>query len=144
MADRLGELQDAMMAVLRADPGVAAAFGGNKVRIFDLPPQASASSPFPYITLADAHDTALAADCLDSGDVAAQIHVWSRTSPSSTREAKRIAAAAVDALKGPDALDRMASNRLVDALPLDTIVLQDTDGQTVHAIARLQVSVDAL
>lgn len=141
MSDPAGELLVAVEAVLRADAGVAAAFPRGRVRLYDLPPQ---NAPLPYITLADAHATDFIAEGLDGAETVLAVHVWSRTDPPGTAEAKAIAAAVKAALTNLPELD-MPGHRLADdALPLDTLYLQDADGQTVHAVVRVQFSTDPL
>lgn len=120
---------------------MAARFPSGRPRIYDIPPT---NAPFPYITLPDLHDLAVPAECFDSGDVTANVHVWSRTSPPSTIEAKRIAGAVMTDLLAPGALDTMPSNAVGTVRPIDIQSLLEPDGQTAHAVVRLEISLDAI
>jgi hypothetical protein len=143
MSDAAGAIMAALDPLLRADAGVIAAFGAAKVRLYDLPPQASAVSLFPYITLSDAHQVDQEYEAIDASETVAQLHVWSRTDPPGTAEVKRIAAAVKAATSNLDDL-MLTGFRLIDALPLDTMYLTDPDGVTVHAVIRIQYSTDPI
>jgi hypothetical protein len=141
MTDGAGEIDPQIEALLRADAGVIAAFGAKKVRLYNLAPPASAGSVFPYVTVGLGHT--LAYPSSKGGDYEATLHVWSRPDPRSTAEAAAIAAALVAALDDIDPSQLpMASFQLVQSRWLDTQLLEDPDGMTVHGVVRLELSYD--
>jgi len=126
--------QRALVAMLKADSGVAAHVAG---RVYDRVPE----SPIePYIRIGDDMVVSDGADCFErSVDVSSRIHVFS-IEPGKV-QAKRICAAIVDAMDsatlnvGPDwALAEVSHNR--------TVYLDDPDGLTTHGIVDFQVYMD--
>lgn len=139
MGDRLGELQDALIPALKADAVLGQTFPDGRPRVFDKPPT---NQTFPYLTVSIGLDEAQPWECFDSGDVVSEFHVWDRSDPPGTRRAKRIAAAAVNAVTA-EALGPLPNHTVGEIVPLDTRVLEDPDGQTVHVVSRIKIALDA-
>jgi hypothetical protein len=124
-------------ASLAADTGVIAAFGLNPVAIYRVPPT---DAPFPYLGLPGAHVLDCIAEGFDGADATLQVDIWSRPDPTDYAEAEAIAAA----------VSAWARNLafvipgfvFVRALPIDTRMLMDRDGQTIHGVVTLEISAD--
>lgn len=142
-ADAGGEIRAAIEPLMRADPGVVAAFGSSKVRIYNAAPPASANAPFPYVTLGLMHVVAEPYEGVDSGNAEWAIHVWSRPDPRSTDEAGAILGAVRAFLAGlaPDTVT-LADFTLVQLRWIDTQLLEDPDGMTIHGVLRFEISYD--
>jgi hypothetical protein len=132
-----GALFAALMAALEADAGVVAAFGLSPVQIYRLPP---VHAPCPFIALPGAHVLGFEADGLDGADATVQVDVWSRTDPPGFDEAEALCTAVGDALAGAELL--LSYWRVIQILPIDTRILLDRDGQTVHGVVTLEISAD--
>lgn len=142
MSDAAALISAALDPIIRGDPGVVAAFGSNRVQVYNLPPQASRASPFPYITIGLGHIVDEPYEGIDGGNYEWQGHVWSRPTPRSTAEAARLASAVKAAVvNGAPDLD-LPGFRVCQALPLDTQYLEDPDGMTLHAVVRVEISYD--
>ena len=137
------EIRAALAPLMRQDGGVIAAFGASKPRIYNQAPPASARSPFPYVTLGLMHVLAEPYEGIDSGDAQWMIHVWSRPDPRTTDEAAAIAGAVRDFLANlaPDTVE-LADFALVQLRWIDTQILEDPDGMTLHAVLRFEISYD--
>lgn len=150
MSDPSLPLSDALMAAIRADPGVLAAFSGGKVRVYDIPPQnPPQGTGKPYVVLGNVAPISDAAECLDATRVAVTVDVWSLTDPPGTREAKRIMAAVLAVLVPLDA--RGTPTPPAWALPgflmraaqlLGVDHLADPTDQSAHSIGRVEYAID--
>jgi len=118
-------VQKAVIARLRADPGVIAIVGN---RIYDNPPP---EADFPYLSIGPDQTLPDRASCYDGSEVILQIDGWSRT--PGFQEVKTIAEAVRAALTDAP-LDLSPAYRLVD-IALDQLqTLRDPDGLTDHAV----------
>lgn len=134
MADPSLDLQEAIVAALKAAAPVAALVGQ---RIFD---QVPANTPFPYITYGADDVIQDDADCITAYEVSVQIDVWSRV--KGQPEMKRIAEAVRETLHDADlTLDNHA---LVLIEHERTRYLDDPDGQTKHGALTFKALVDAV
>jgi hypothetical protein len=127
----------AVLAVLKADAGVLAAFAGKPLQVYRLAPP---DAPYPFLELPGAHVLDYEGDCLDGSDTELQIAAWSRTDPPGFDEAEAISVAAVAAIMAADLV--IPGFRFVDALPIGTTSLLQRDGLTVQTIATIRISAD--
>jgi hypothetical protein len=127
----------AVVASLAADAGVIAAFGDNPVAIYRVPPS---DAPCPYLGLPGAHVLDMIAEGFDGADACLQVDVWSRPDPTDYAEAEAIAAA-VSAWAARAVLV-VPGFAVIRILPIDTRVLMERDGQTVHGVVSLEISAD--
>lgn len=124
MASPSYELQVAIVTRLRANPAVSALVG---TRIFDEVPKGAA---FPYITIGEADETSVDADCIDAFELSIDIDVWSRD--PGFMQSKVISDAVRKALKSPDL--ELPTNALVIFNHRQTRSFRDEDGLTSHAV----------
>lgn len=130
MSDPSLALQKAVVAALRAD--VTAVSG----RVYDHVP---ADATAPYIAVGDWQTLDASVECVDSTEIIADLHVWSRGAVGQV-EAKEIASAVRASLHGADlTLDDFA---LVEILHRDTRMLRDPDGISTHAVVTFRALVD--
>jgi hypothetical protein len=149
MSDPSLVLSDALLAALRSDVGVASAFGGAQVRVYDIAPQnPPQGSGKPYVVLGGVSPIAELAECIDGTRVGVTVDVWSLTDPPGTREAKAIMAAVLAAIVPvsggshvPPAWS-LAGFSIVAALPLGVDHLADPTDQSAHSIARVEYAID--
>ena len=134
MADPGLELQGAIVARLKADPGVAALVNG---RIYDSVPQSAA---FPYISYGPEDLNDADADCFNALDVFVQLDVWSRG--VGYPEVKKIADAVRAALHDQEDALPLPTNALVFIEHRQTNVLRDPDGLTSHAALTFQATIE--
>lgn len=116
------ELQGAIIAALKASPGVSAMVGA---RVYDSVPD---RVDFPYISLGPTDETSDDADCIDGFEMSLQIDCWSRA--VGFPEVRKVADAVRQALK-PDMT--LTDNALVYLNHLVTRTFRDPDGLTSHA-----------
>jgi hypothetical protein len=124
MSDPSYEIQEAIVAAVKADTALTSLIGG---RIYDpVPPTAA----FPYISIGEDQVLPDLAQCYDGADVISTLHVWSRK--IGYGEVKRVAAALESALT--NATFALTGFRLVDKLFESTRYMRDPDGLTSHAV----------
>jgi len=136
MTDLSLELQAAIIAKLKADPGVQAVVGNNPPRVYDDVP----SGPtFPYISLGDNQVTPDDSDCIDAQEIFWQIDGWVRD-PRYPME-KKLSKAVVDAL---DDANFSIPGVTVTFCYLNTInYLHDPDGITRHVAISFRFAIQA-
>lgn len=130
--DPCAELLEAVIAALKADTGVAAAFAGGPVRIFDsAPPNARGD----YIIVGPLHP--LQVDGTDGFETEVTLDVWSLTEPPGKARVIAIGAAATAAVL---AIGDLPSHRVTSAWPSFAQYLTDAGDQvTAHGIIKLEV-----
>jgi hypothetical protein len=128
------ELQSAIVARLKADPGVAALVAG---RIYDSVP---ASAAFPYVSIGPVDSVGFDPDCITGFDVAQQIDCWSRA--VGFPECKKIVDAVRTALHGKEEAMPLASNGMTFFEHRTTRITRDPDGLTSHGILGFEASVE--
>jgi hypothetical protein len=120
------ELQIAIVAALAADPPLCDG------RIYDRVP---VGAVFPYLTVGDEQVVDDGNSCSDGWEVYADIHAWSRPTPTSKVELKTLAAAAVTRL---NTLLAVAGFTVVIASLESLRSLRDPDGLTEHAVITMK------
>lgn len=124
-ADPSLELQKAIVARLKTDPGVDAIIAG---RIFDAVPDGASK---PYVSLGLFQLLPEHGDCLDGGEAFVTLDGWANG--PDTVEVKRLGTALAKALdQAPLLLD--TPQRLVEITIEQTQYLRDPDGITAHAV----------
>lgn len=146
MSDPAGELRAALEPWLRTDPGVVAAFGSNRVKVYKTLPPVNAEPPYIFIAGLTIRDEI--AECIDAAEADLQIDVWSLTDPPGFAEAEIIAKAVKACLAaleddGDSPPFTIADHRVVSVQPISTQYLTDpSDGKTVHAVILVTLRVD--
>lgn len=135
--DPFAELAAQLLAALKEDTGLAAAFPSGKAKVFDLPPS---NQQMPYVCFDDAHIESQAGQGFDGSEANLSLHVWSRPAAPGMQEARTLAAAAVDAVVNAGLI--MDNFRMVQARWVDSRPLLQPDGQTVHIVVRFAISAD--
>ena len=129
MSDITGALRDAASSALRADQGVAAAFGTATVKIYTVPPPNAVE---PYLVTGLGSVQPILAEGFDLSEVDFPVHVWSRPEPPSFDEAEAIAPAVRACMLG---VEVSVGGRVYAAVPVRTEYLIDpSDNRTVHAV----------
>jgi len=123
MADPDLELQGAIVAALKADPGVTALIAG---RVYDSVPS---NAVFPYVSYGPSDSTSDDAECLTAFSIFVQLDAWSRG--VGFPEVKKIADAVRRALH--DAPLVLPTNAMVYVRHEQTRTSRDPDGLTSHA-----------
>lgn len=129
-------LRAALIAALKADAGVAAAFDGDAVRVYDVAPVNAGEA---YIVVARIDVTGDPADCMDGADVQVQLDIWSLPTVRGFAQADAIAAAAGEALATTDLT--LAGYRVVTAYEASALSLPD--GERAHVVVSLNYGIDA-
>jgi hypothetical protein len=122
-------LRAAIFTALAADTALSALLGGAKV--FDEPPR---STPFPYVTLADARVLDFSTGTEPGDEHQLTLHVWSQQ--GGHREAHTITAAVLQALD--DAPLTLDGHRLVNLRFTTADVRREADGRTYRALVRFR------
>lgn len=120
------ELQKAIVALLKADTTLRGLIG-NPVKVFE---QVPSPAPFPYVVISDAQQLPDKAECIDGSEIFIDLHVWSRATSDSEREA--IAFAIEDVLD--EAAITMTNHRCLVFERDNIIFRRDGDTSTRHAI----------
>jgi hypothetical protein len=120
-------LQKAIFAALSADAALRAFVGD---RVFDHVPRNTA---FPYVVTGDDRTRDWSTATEPGSEHALVIHVWSRA--PGRNEARAIADTVAAALAAPLAVE---GQRLVDLRWLETEVVKEADGETLHARVRFR------
>ena len=121
-----------MRAALKADAGVAAAFGSNTVKVYDVPP---VNAVAPYLVIGEDTAPPVAAEGYDGSAPLCTVHVWSLTSPPGLTEAKAIGTAVLTCLAGLAGLPSFRLDHNPDAG--DVRYLIDADGRSAHGVIRV-------
>jgi hypothetical protein len=130
-SDPSAELQATVIAALRNDPGVAAAFAPQDVRVHDTPPT-NARGDY-VIVLA----FVLPILGTDAAETEITLDVWSLTDPPGKTKAMKIGAAGMAAAL---AITATESHDVKSALPSQAQYLTDPgDGLTAHGIVKLEI-----
>lgn len=132
MASPSLELQGAIVARLKAWPGLAASVNG---RVYDAVPAeqkriTDTGAGWPYISVGEGDETSNDADCIDGFEISLDIDVWSRA--VGFPEAKRISDEIRNAINSADLV--LPTNALVEFRHRQTRFLRDPDGLTSHAV----------
>lgn len=132
-SDPCAELQAAIIAALRNDADVQAAFAPAKVLILDTPP-AGTGQRGTYVIVAQMHPIPLGAT--DVAETEVTLDVWSVTDPPGKTKAMQIGAAAMVAALG---VADLPSHFVQSVLPSQAGAryLTDTDGVSAHGILKV-------
>jgi hypothetical protein len=128
------ELQSAIVARLKADPGVAALVAG---RIYDSVP---AGAAFPYVSIGPVDSVGFDPECITGFDVAQQIDCWSRA--VGFPEVKKIVDAVRAALHGQEEAMPLATNGMTFFEHRTTRITRDPDGLTSHGILGFEAAIE--
>jgi hypothetical protein len=128
------ELQGAIVAKLKADPGVFALVAD---RVFETVPL---DEPFPFISYGPESATNDDADCIEAFSIFVQLDIWSRA--VGRPEAKRIEDAVYAALHDQEAAMPLADNGLVFLEYRQSNYLRDPDGLTQHIAMSFEASIE--
>lgn len=129
MSDLNGPLLAATALALRADAGVAAAFGAAPMAIYDMAPPNAAP---PYLVVGPGVVAPIQAEGFDLSTMDYPVHVWSRPDPPAMDEAYALANAVRQAMLG---VSISTGARVYAALPVRTTPLIDpSDERTVHVV----------
>lgn len=138
MSDPTAELIDALIPAIKAGAATIAAFGAEKVRVFDL---AQTNQGMPFVECGDVQATSAGAQGFDGADAVANLKVLDRDDPIGVRRAAGIAAGLVKDLDGQTlTLDsfRVVQLRWMDSRP----AAPQPDGETVQVVVRFEISAD--
>jgi hypothetical protein len=122
-------LRAAIHDALRADGGLTAALGGQ--RIYDAPPRGAS---LPYVTLGEARLVDASSDGGETQEHLLTLHAWSRQ--GGHKEAHGIAGALLQALD--DAPLAPDGHRLVNLRFSVADIRREADGRTYHAVVRFR------
>jgi hypothetical protein len=132
MSDPCAELQTALIAALKADDGVIAAFAGSPVRVFDTPPT---NAKGDYIIVGFLQP--LPIDGSDAANTEVTLDIWSLTDPPGKTKAMRLGAAATACALG---LTDLPSHIVTSTLPTSAQYQIDShDAVTAHGIVRAEI-----
>jgi hypothetical protein len=129
MASAAQALQEAIFTQLAGDAATTAALGG--ARIYDDVPS---RTEFPFMTFGQSTERDWSTGTDAGYEHLVTLHVWSRA--RGRKEAQTVIAAARDALH--DQALTLAEHRLINLRHEYSEARRDTDGETVHAIARFR------
>jgi len=137
MADGMDlELHGAIETVLAAN-GPLQGLIGNPVRLYSY---VKANPTFPYVTIGEAQEGDDSVENLDAAEIFADLHVWSRSSPSDYVECKRICSAIRRALHNADLT--LTENRCVLIEHRITRVFTDADNITRHGVVTFRAETE--
>ncbi|MCV9965720.1 DUF3168 domain-containing protein [Pararhizobium sp. BT-229] len=135
MASPETELQDAVLARLKADAPLLALVNG----IYDEPPATCWAIPKAgYVTIGEADTIRDDAACVYGGQVYLTLHAWSRK--VGYPAVKTMASAVVDALHLAPLT--MPTHRFISLMHRQTRTFRDTDGKTSHAVIEFVANFD--
>lgn len=126
------ELWDAITAVLKESPDVAALVGD---RIFDRVPL---KAQHPYLTLGPSWEVLDDADCLEAAEIGFRISAWSRAVGKA--EALAMAHAAKRAILNAEIALPVNALAMLEFRRSDT--LRDADGLTTQAVLEFSATVE--
>ena len=129
------ELQDLIVATLKADPAVAAIVAG---RVYDIAPPQNARA-FPDITLGPNDYVPEDMDCIIGREETFQIDCWTKEH-GRLRACRALVDAVKDALHLPDL--SLSENALVLMRVELARVIRDPDGITAHGIVQVTASIE--
>lgn len=144
MSDPTGEIRTAVLAALKANAGVASAFGANKKRIYNWSPVSAARQVIapPYIIVQTANVAPYLAECLDGAETEITVDIWSLTDPPGTAEAEVFAPVVQAALL---AIDALPNHKITAAEPVRiTYLIDPSDNSTAHAVVVVRFSTDPI
>lgn len=136
MVDPSAELQPAIIAAVRADSGVVAAFAPQGVKIYDAPPtMALKDRPRHYIIASFFQPLPL--DGTDAAETEVTLDIFSLSDPPGKTICQRIGAAALAAAL---TVSDLPSHSVKTALPTQVQYLSDAgDGVTARGIVKFEI-----
>lgn len=136
MADPSAELLSALDAAFRADAGMIAAFGTQKVKIYDAPPtMAPATMPKRYLILGLFQP--LPVDGSDVANTEVTFDIWALDDPPGRATAMAIGAAALAVAM---TLADLPSHSVLSALPTSNQYMIDAHDETwAHGIVKAEI-----
>lgn len=136
MSDPSPDMLAAILAAVKADERVIAAFEGATVRVYDIAPT---NTKGDYIIIGDDFGLSDIADCIDASEFHVTAHILSLTVPAGQAKARRIAAAVLNCLL---ILASPVGWRIVVANHERTTHLTDPDGKTAHSVVAVEYLID--
>jgi len=136
MADSSAELLPALIAALRVDAGIVAAFAPQVVKIYDAPPtMAPKDMPRRYLILGLFQPLPVGAT--DAANVEVTFDIWTLDDPPSRAQAMAIGAAAMACAM---TLGDLPSHGVLSALPTSIQYLIDSrDATWAHGIVKAEI-----
>lgn len=133
------ELQGAIVALLKADSGVANIVGN---RVYDHVPRnpvtETVTAQFPFVGFASSDERSDVIDCIDAIDLSLDIDCWSRE--PGFPEVRRLAHAVRAVLHDADI--SLSENGLALIQHRQTRTFRDPDGLTSHAVLTFEAALE--